>query len=237
MGIYDRDYYRESPAADQFQKLRMWSVTTWLIVINVAVFFIDKLLINSGHIYRIADIPIPMGPLEVWGHFSAGTTIQGLQLWRFITFQFLHANFQHLLFNMLGLYFFGQMMEAYLGRNRFLIFYLLCGVAGAACYLGLWLLKVLVANAFVPMVGASAGIFGILAAAARVAPRTQIMLMFPPMPIELRTWAWILLAIAAGTIILAGPNAGGEAAHLGGAVLGYLGVEAARAKPRMRIAR
>jgi membrane associated rhomboid family serine protease len=237
MGIYDRDYYREAPATDQFQKLRMWSITTWLIVINVAVFLIDGILARAGQVYTIGNIRLPMGPLEAWGHFSAGTTIYGLQLWRFFTFQFLHANLQHLVFNMIGLYCFGQMMETFLGRNRFLIFYLICGIAGAAVYLALWMLHVLVSNPFVPLVGASAGIFGILAAAARVAPRTQAMLMFPPMPIELRTLAWILLGMAAATIILAGPNAGGEAAHLGGAIVGYFGVEYARQRPRMRIAR
>jgi membrane associated rhomboid family serine protease len=178
-----------------------------------------------------------MAPLEGLGHFSAATAIWGGQVWRFLTFQFLHANLQHLLFNMLGLYFFGQMMETYLGRERFLGFYLTCGVAGAVLYLALWGLGILVGSAWVPLVGASAGIFGILAAAARVAPNATVMLIFPPMPVQLRTWAMILLGLAAATILFAGPNAGGEAAHLGGALLGYFGVEYARTRTRMRLAR
>ncbi|MCS7034759.1 MAG: rhomboid family intramembrane serine protease [Phycisphaerae bacterium] len=234
MGIYDRDYARVPTTGDRLGQLRMWSVTTWLIVINVTVFFVDGLLRSAGFAYPLRGLPILVGPLESWGHFSAGTTIVGLQLWRFLTFQFLHANLQHLFFNMLGLYFFGQMMETYLGRNRFLIFYLTCGVAGAACYLLLWLMHVLVGSAWTPMVGASAGIFGILAAASRVAPRATVMLIFPPMPVELRTWALVLLGLAAATIIFAGPNAGGEAAHLGGAILGYFTVNFFRPRSRMR---
>jgi membrane associated rhomboid family serine protease len=121
---------------------------------------------------------------------------------------------------MLGLYFFGQMIESHLGRQRYLTFYLLCGIAGAACYLVLWAIGILVTTPYVPLVGASAGIFGILAAAAQIAPRATVMLMFPPMPIELRTLAWVLLGVAVATILFAGPNAGGEAAHLGGGLLG-----------------
>lgn len=241
MGIYDRDYYRSAPgnsaSPDLVGRIRMWSITSWLIGLNIAVFVLDNLLARMGMGYVRAGSLVPVGPLTVWGHFSVGEAFFNLQLWRLITFQFLHANLQHLLFNMLGIYFFGQMMETYLGRQRFLLFYLLCGMAGVAMYVGLWAVHVLVGSAWVPLVGASAGIFGILAAAARVAPNATVMLMFPPMPVQLRTWALILLALAAGTILLAGPNAGGEAAHLGGAILGWFGIFHARGGPRMRIAR
>jgi membrane associated rhomboid family serine protease len=234
MGIYDRDYFRSQAGAAEFGRMRMLSVTAWLIIINSAVFFIDAALLGSrvsvpvdtGRIVMTGDGPArvmrPVAPLEAVGFFSAYTAIRELQVWRFFTFQFLHANFQHLLFNMLGLYFFGQMMETYLGRQRFLTFYLLCGVAGVAAYLILWALGFLVSTAYVPLVGASAGIFGILAAAAQVAPRATVMLMFPPMPVDLRTWAYILLGLATLTVLFAGPNAGGEAAHLGGALLGIV---------------
>jgi len=145
--------------------MRVWSITTWLIVINIAVFLLDALLARSQF---AVTFPVTVmvhgrpqvglgaiGPLEYYGYFSATTAITHLQVWRFITFQFLHANFQHLLFNMIGLYFFGQMMETYLGRQRFLSFYLLCGMAGAASYLILWMLGLLVTSPNTPLVGAS----------------------------------------------------------------------------------
>lgn len=210
MAWYDRDYYRDSYRTSQFGRLSAWSITTWLIVINVSVFLLDGILAAPGYI----------GPLFYWGYFSAATAIYDLQIWRFLTFQFLHGGLGHLFFNMLALYFFGPMIESYLGRRRFLAFYLLCGVAGALTYLLLWWLHILIAYAWVPLVGASAGIFGILVASAKLAPDTQVMLLFPPIPLRLRTMALILLGIAAATIVLGGPNAGGQAAHLGGALLG-----------------
>jgi hypothetical protein len=69
-------------------------------------------------------------------------------------------------------------------------------------------------------VGASAGIFGIMFAAARLAPNTQVLLFFV-IPMKLRTLAILLLGWAIWTIVRAGNNAGGEAAHLGGAIAGW----------------
>ncbi len=228
MGFYDRDYYREERGGFM-SRLPIWSVTTWLIAINVAVFVIDSLLrrFGIGYILEVTGpdfgtVRLPFSPLEFWGHFSGVMAIQHLQLWRFITFQFLHANVMHLLFNMLGLYFFGQMVESYLGPRRYLAFYLLCGIAGAVCYLGLWAMHILISAPWMPLIGASAGIFGVLVAGAYIAPNVEVMLLFPPIPMRLKTLAWALLAVAVFTVFMNGSNAGGEAAHLGGAVLGLV---------------
>jgi membrane associated rhomboid family serine protease len=230
-------------------RMHLWNVTTWLIAINVAVFLIDALLLRSGAAYIFAqaivdgavrEVLLPlaeyrqleaagqargysaMGPMEAWGYFSFSTAIGGLQLWRWITFQFLHASLGHILGNMLGIYFFGPLIEQHLGRRRFLAFYLLCGMAGPVVFLVFALMGVLGSSLASPMIGASAGVFGILIAAAQIAPRTTVMLLFPPIPMQLRTLALLLLALAAYTVFTQGRNAGGEAAHLGGAALGFL---------------
>jgi membrane associated rhomboid family serine protease len=208
MGFQDRDYYRSpqrSPAGNLAAHMRSWSLTYWLIAINVAVFLIDMMTDRE---------------LSVWGHFSIATSIGLHQVWRFLTFQFLHADLNHIFFNMLSLYFFGPMVESYLGPRRYLAFYLLSGVAGAAMYIVLYLLGFLIRDPWVPMIGASAGIFGVLFAAVQIAPNARVMLMFPPIPMKLRTLAWVMIGIAAYTVIGHGPNAGGEAAHLGGAAVG-----------------
>jgi len=205
MGLYDREYIRRPADGSRVGRLPALSVATWLIVINVVVFVLDRL---------------SYGRLSLLGYFSADTAIYHLQVWRFITFQFLHANLQHIFFNMLALYFFGPMVESYLGRRRFLAFYLLCGAAGAATYLVLWQLGLLEGGAQTPLVGASAGIFGVLIAGAAIAPDARVMLLFPPIPMKLKLLAWVLLGIAAFTVVTSGPNAGGQAAHLGGAALG-----------------
>ena len=177
-------------------------------------------------------------PLQAWLHFSTSTALwsadsppgRGLELWRFVGFQFLHANLSHLLFNMMALYFFGPIVERYLGGKRYLAFYLICGIAGGAMYLLLNFLGVQFPNAHIPfvlpndpttpLVGASAGIFGVIMAAAYLAPTAQVLLFFI-LPMPLRTLAYALVAMALLTIFFGFNNAGGEAGHLGGAIAGY----------------
>ena len=230
MGIYDRDYYRDPPHRSNFYgNVNPWSVNTWLIVINVAVFVVDSLLERAGFRYTEVLGTDPFGnprgltfpPLEGLGHFSVYLGLMHLQLWRLITFQFLHANLNHILFNMLALFFFGPLIESYLGSRRYLTFYLLYGMAGPVAYIVLWATHILIGSSTVPLVGASAGIFGVLIAGATVAPNSQV-LVWGILPIRLRTFAWLLLAYAVYNVFTAGHNAGGEAAHLGGAAAGYL---------------
>jgi len=203
--------------------MQMWSVTTWLIVVNVAVYmlnmFIRRIVFDpeTGARYLVQ-------PIEQLGYFSYVTAIQHLQVWRFITFQFLHANFTHILFNMFSLYMFGPLIESFLGRRRFLGFYLLSGIGGGIMYvilLGLGFFGRDPRAAAVPLVGASAGIFGVLVAAARIAPDATV-LIYGSIPMRLKTMAWVLIGLAVFTIFSRGNNAGGEAAHLGGAAVGFL---------------
>ena len=220
MGIYDRDYYRDSPRRGGFGMFSMASITTWLIVINVAVFFIDRMSIrflvdpDTGYVVRYVQ------PVQEWGAFSKFTAVDHFQVWRFFTFQFLHANLGHIFSNMLSLYLFGPIVENYFGRRRFLAFYLLCGCSGAFVYLLLLLAGILHGDQ-TWLVGASAGIFGVLVAGAMLAPDVTIMLLFPPIPMRLKYMAMILVGWAAYTALTNGNNAGGQAAHLGGAVVGY----------------
>ena len=213
-----------SRRASGFGVFHAWSVTTWLIVINVAVFFIDGMLRRAA-IDRSDDLMVYLaGPLERWGYFSMEMAIGSGQIWRFITFQFLHASPSHLVGNMLGMYFFGPVVEAHFGSRRFLAFYLISGLAGAASYLLLSAAHVLILDPSTHLVGASAGIFGLLVAAAIIAPDVQIYIYFL-FPVTIRTLAFIGMAVAAYSVVAMGPmagNAGGEAAHLGGGVLGFL---------------
>lgn len=234
MSWQDRDYHRDtSGPASMGAGFAGRSVVFWLIVVNVAVFVLDHLLTRSmGPVQQVFEfaggqqIVVNKQPIDAWGHFSALTAILGGQVWRFVTFQFLHASFGHILFNMLGLYFFGPMVESHLGSRRFLAFYLLCGVAGAVAYIGFWLSGFVVSSPIVSLVGASAGVLGVLIAAATIAPNLRVMLIFPPIPMKLKTMAWIMVGIGAYTVLFMGhsadSNAGGEAAHLGGCALGYL---------------
>jgi membrane associated rhomboid family serine protease len=188
------------------RRWRYWDMTIWLVVVNVAVFIADLI---SG------------GVLSEWGAFSCTSAISGLQFWRFLSFQFLHADVFHLLFNMLSLYYFGRFVEARLQKRNMLVFYLLCGIAGPLMMLLLWRMQLLAVTASTQLVGASAGVFGVLVAAACISPKLTIRLLFPPVALYLRTVVIALLALAILTIVRDGWNAGGEAAHLGGAVAGF----------------
>jgi membrane associated rhomboid family serine protease len=224
MGIHDLDYRPPArPARSPVGRVRVWTVTTWLIIINVAVFIVDSIVrLNYYRNFQWHEA----GLLYVWGHFSVETAIYQMQLWRFITFQFLHGGVVHLAVNMFMLYFFGPLIEMYLGSRRFLAFYLLSGAAGAVGYMVLWAASGVTPDqlrmtADVGLVGASAGVFGILIAAAQIAP-DALVLVYGVFPVRLRAVAWVLLLVAVYTVLTAGHNAGGEAAHLGGAVLGWL---------------
>ncbi len=239
MGIYDRDYIREpSPGGPNrsgfYGSANPWSVNTWLIVINVAVFLLNAIITVPGgmrnvlvgtdpfgnDVYQQVAVP-PSHPIDMYGYFSVVTAVAHAQVWRFLTFQFLHASFNHIFANMLGLFFFGPLIETYLGRRKYLAFYLLCGVAGPFAYMLLWAMHLLHDGPATPLVGASAGIFGVLIAAAMVAPNAEV-LVFGIIPMKMRTFAWGLLGLAVYAILFSGDNAGGQAAHLGGAAVGFL---------------
>src|SRR5438067_11799873 len=123
MGIYDREYFRQSPRRETFARVPALSVTMWLIVVNVAMFFIEGISARTMPPRFPTNalgqpIAIPMSFIEYWLHFSAYTVIYQHQIWRFVTFQFLHAGLAHIAFNMFALYMFGPMIESYLGRKR-----------------------------------------------------------------------------------------------------------------------
>ena len=169
-----------------------------------------------------------MNPAQAYGHFS---TIQGflrMEVWRLVTFQFLHANLMHLVLNMFGLWVFGGMVEQYLGRNRYAAFYLICGIAGGVSYLllnllgagfGLRLPGVLVDSPFTPLVGASAGVFGVIMACAFIAPDAIVLVYL--LPLKLKIMAYGYVALSAFNLLRGGANAGGDAAHIGGAIAGF----------------
>ncbi len=206
MGMADRDYHREPPRGSGFLS-SLTPVVRGLLIANVAVFFVDMFV---GH------------PLLRFGTFTIPSAIYHFHIWKFFTFQFLHDSMGHLLFNSIGLFFFGPWMEKWWGSRKFILFYLLCGCAGAMFFTVLSLLGILPHVEHVGLIGASAGIYGIFIGVAVIAPGLRVALLFPPVELSMRQLAIALLAISTGVILLGiGNNEGGEAGHLGGAILGF----------------
>jgi membrane associated rhomboid family serine protease len=122
-------------------------VTKILIGINVAVYIAE--LAQGGGVYGVNSTIYEKGVL--WAPLIADG-----DYWRLITAAFLHYGPFHLLLNMLGLYWFGSLLEQRIGSGRFLLIYLVSGLAGSA--------GALVVSPTNPTVGASGAIFGILGA-------------------------------------------------------------------------
>ena len=129
--------------------------------------------------------------------------------WSIVTYMFLHGSLTHLLFNMLGLFFFASRVEARLGERRFLLLYFISGITGALASL-----------AFTPraaIIGASAGVFGVMMAFAMFWPRERIYI-WGIIPLEARVLVIITTVMALWFGI--GQRGDGVAhfAHLGGYV-------------------
>lgn len=221
MAWYERDYNQQGFGGGLGARLGGASVVMWLLGINCAVFVLDSIFAGGARTGGRAW-------LTVIGNFNIEQTFLGLQLWRLVTYQFLHAGLLHIFFNMLVLYFFGPLMEQWWGSRRFLAFYLLCGVSGAVVMTLLGFIPGLLAvTPQTELVGASGSIFGILIGAAVLYPHQRVMLLIPPIPMSLRTLAIIILGIATLSLLAGTRNAGGQAAHLGGALLGFVLVKRA----------
>ncbi|KPK41946.1 MAG: hypothetical protein AMJ65_08480 [Phycisphaerae bacterium SG8_4] len=222
MGLYDRDYTQEG-FQSQFghaPQMRMhWPkitpVVKWLLIINLAVFFVGALLFQRPYIVVVGDLQIPVNILEKWFSVFPHTVGTIFQIWRLVTYQFLHGSIGHILFNMLGLYFLGPTLERHWQSKKFLIFYLACGAAGGLFYT---LLTVCNFLAPAPMVGASGAILGMLAACAILFPHFVVFIMFFPVPIRVAAIGLTIMYFF--YVITKGPNAGGHAAHLAGMAAG-----------------
>lgn len=141
--------------------------------------------------------------------------------WTIITYMFTHVDFFHILFNMLFLYWFGQLIMEYLGSRKFVNIYVLGGLAGGFFFMLMYnLVPYYHGQLGVPLLGASAGVSAIIVGAATLVPNHSFHLIFiGPVKIKYIALFYVVFKSFAG---LDGPNAGGELAHLGGALVGYL---------------
>lgn len=210
MGLYDRDYMREDePGYRRPRNIAPWSPTIALLTLLGVIFLVQAAL----HLQR-----------SFWleEHFALSLAgIRGGQVWQLLTFQFLHGGLLHIALNGVTLYSFGRFMEQELGRGRFLTLYFLSGIAGGVLQIAAtWLLR---QDPSVPVVGASAGIAGLLGAFILSHPDQRLVLF--PLPFKIRAWTllWIVLPLSIiGAVLPNLPLLGGiaHAAHLGGLLAG-----------------
>ncbi len=196
-------YYRHSVS---FLGMPIAPVARNLLIANVVVFILQVLFLNRFLDY-IALVPA----------FALG---KGM-VWQFATYMFLHGGFFHLFFNMFLLWMFGSEIERYWGSSEFLKYYFFTGIGGGV------LSTLVTPNSFVPIVGASGAIFGILLAYGLAFPDRLIYLYFL-VPIR----AKYLVLILGGIELLAVASPGGDGiarfAHLGGLLFGFVFIKRER---------
>ncbi|MFM7023836.1 MAG: rhomboid family intramembrane serine protease [Flavobacteriales bacterium] len=205
------------------QNFRKGNMVIKLIYINVAVFVVLLLLgLVSGLFIPMADHPglgEEMKGWAEWLHLYANFSQLILKPWTLLTHMFTHTEIFHLLFNMLMLYFSGQLFVQFFGERRLLPTYLLGGLSGA--------LVLVLAATFLPLfhrvevtgLGASAAVMSLFIAVCVYAPTMKANL-FGVFPIELRYLALIVIAIDLLTFYSS--NTGGHIAHIIGAVFGFI---------------
>jgi membrane associated rhomboid family serine protease len=190
-----------------------------IIFINVVFFILLKLfkttvfLIHGSTgleevVVKFLAVPADLGTL-------------GAHPWTVLTYMFVHADFFHILFNMIWLYWMGRILIDYVGSNRITALYVYGGIAGAVLYF--------VAFNLLPVfsgisggsyaIGASAGVLAVTFGAATLLPDYRINLLLIG-PVALKYLAAVSILI--DLISISSSNAGGHIAHIGGAFLGYV---------------
>lgn len=195
-----------------------------LIIINGAVFLILAVLKVFSMWFGFESFF-----LSVHNQFSLPSGLADFvtRPWTLITYFFNHdlRGIFHILFNMLALYWFGRVLVEYLGSDKVIALYVLGGIVGGVFYLIVYNVlpnppSFLAGRA--ELVGASAGVFAIMVGAATLLPDyTFYLLFFGPVKIKWIAAVYIFLSFL-GSV---GQNAGGDIAHLGGALIGFIYVK------------
>ncbi|MBK7885077.1 MAG: rhomboid family intramembrane serine protease [Chitinophagaceae bacterium] len=171
-----------------------------LIIINVLVYIVQSLFDGP---YQKITANLALFPYDS----------EYFKPYQVVTHMFTHGGLAHILFNMFALWSFGSLLERFWGPKRFLIFYLICGLAAGAAHMFLQ-------NN--PAVGASGAIMGVFAAFAYLFPNTQLIIFPLPIPIKAKFAVAIMAAIDLfGGVYPTGSNIA-HFAHLGGLIMGFI---------------
>ena len=204
------------PIQDQNPRHRFPAVTVTLIALNFMAFILQFPALQN---------------LELWVPFANRwalipdqlTSAIGLEFYTIFTSMFLHGSIMHILGNMLYLWIFGDNIEDKLGRGRFIIFYLLCGVIAALAHV------MIDPNSQVPTIGASGAVAGVLGGYLLLFPMVRVTTMIPILLFRrFQIPAWILLGLWFVMQLFSGVSQSSETAgvafwaHIGGFAAGFL---------------
>ncbi len=202
--------------ADEIKEsFKQGSVLTRLIYVNVGVFVVIRII---NVLFFLMNESFG---LVNWLALPASISVLATRPWTLISYMFLHYEFLHIIFNILWLYWMGKIFLMYFDSRKLLAVYFMGGISGGL----LFLLTYNLFPAFsevVPvsqLLGASASILAIIAAVATYAPNHPINLLFIG---QIKMKHLALVGIVIYIIGISGSNAGGNLAHIGGALFGFL---------------
>lgn len=213
-------------------------ITVTLIVINVLIYLFQMSLGERGQQFFISELgAIPKRITHMGAYASSYIIPAPLTL---ISAMFVHGGFMHLGSNMLYLWIFGDNIEDAMGRYRFLLFYLLCGIAASGLHIAM------APNSDYPMVGASGAIAGVLGAYMILYPQARVYILLiiffffqvVRLPALFVLGFWFFFQVLSGLISLGAKSGGGIAwfAHIGGFVAGLLLIKGfVRSRPAKRM--
>ena len=198
----------------------------FLLIANFAVFIFEALL------YRFSGPPA-YGELLQWFGLVPARVI--LYLWQPFTYLFLHdlGSIWHILMNMFTLWMFGRELELVWGRNRFLRYYFMTGVGAGLVNVIVKMAPALFGQgiprtAYIPTIGASGAIFGILVACAILFPGRRVYVFPLPVPLSMRTVVILMTVVTfLGTFGLGADNVS-HLCHLGGMLVGFMYLKGGR---------
>ena len=192
-----------------------------IIVVNAIIY----LFVNLGDVLlRLFNFPdgIISGFLTDW--LAVPSSVKSLlyRPWTLITYSFYHENFLHILFNMLWLFFMGRLFTEYLGEKKLLTLYLVGGLCGSVLFIVFYNLFPLFSREvdIAVALGASASVLAITVAIATLLPDYEVGLFLPQWRVKLKYIAIALFVI--DLLSITGNNAGGNIAHIGGAIFGFI---------------
>jgi membrane associated rhomboid family serine protease len=205
-------------------QLRLTRAVKALLIAYLALFIIQQTidLYFGGNFLKL----FALIPAEV---------VLNFKVWQPFTYAFLHADVMHLFLNMLMLAFIGGELEALWGTYSFLRYYFFCSISAGLLYLMMQLLLLKSDSIYIPMVGASGGIYGLLVAYGLIFGE-RVFLFMLLFPMKAKHFIWILASVEFLTSLFSGKGGLGSIAHLGGMGAGF-GFLLAKATFRLRAKR
>ncbi len=206
---------------DLKMEYRIGGITQRLIFWNVGLYAIPLIIFSILSLFGV-EVPFLRwdSGYNDWLSLSSNPADLLWKSWSLITYMFLHANFFHLLFNMLMLYFAGRVFLTFFTQKQMFGLYVLGGIfAGLIFILSYNTFPMLVSGGWRPMVGASAAVMTVLIATAVYQPYYQVRLLLIG---TVKLWHVALVFVVLDLIQASGSNAGGHLSHLAGALFGYI---------------